>query len=76
MSVKCSVHESCKAMVKIDGVSVCYECWNRGSQEERAWIKKAVELYNKGFLTKDDLQSYLTSIAFHQIDPTFPVHLE
>jgi len=76
MSVKCLVHKQCKATVRINGVPVCYECWNSASSKERGWYKRATEMYTKGLLTKEDLESYLAQIAYHHIDPTVPIWLD
>ena len=73
--MKCLVHPDCKATVKVSNVVLCWECWNKANAEEREWFKKAIDMYNRGLITKKELDDYLTMIGFHEVDPTFPVHI-
>ena len=78
LKTKCLVHKSCKASVKVNGVDVCFECWNSGSaygKPERAWIEKATKMYARGLITEKELNDKLAIIAYHLIDETIPVFI-
>ena len=70
----CEAHKECRAHVRIDGVPVCYECWNNGNQQEREWINLIVKKYSRGLITEDEMRQELLDVAYHEIDPTYPVH--
>ncbi|GAH38215.1 unnamed protein product [marine sediment metagenome] len=72
---KCLVHPDCKATVRVNHVDICYECWNNANAEERGWFTKAIRMYNYGLITREELDDCLSSIGFHEVDPTFPIHL-
>jgi len=74
--MKCLIHPDCKATVKVNNVTLCWECWNKANTEEREWFKKATDLYNHGLITKKELDDYLFSIGYHEVDPELPVHLK
>ena len=74
-TMKCLVHPECKASVKVDGIALCYECWNKATLEERQWFEKAINLYNRGLTTKQEFEDTISIISYHNIDPTIPVHI-
>lgn len=59
----CILHPLTKASVRIDGVELCYECWNKASAEIREKIKRAVANWNKGLYTKEDFENVLFHIT-------------
>lgn len=73
--MKCLIHPECIATAEVDKVDLCYECWSKANVEERGWFKKAIAVYNRGLLTKRDLEDYLFTVSYHEVDPTVPVHI-
>ncbi len=72
---QCIIHPESRATVEVNNVELCHECWNKASAEEREWFKKAISMYNRGLLTKKELDDCLSLIGYHVIDPTVPVNM-
>ncbi len=81
MAIVCSYHLKCdlpqrsKASAKINSTEICYDVWNKATDEERNWIKRATDLYNRGLTTKKEFSDSMLGICYHHIDPTAPVFL-
>ena len=60
----CICHPSCRATVKINGIILCWECWNKATTKSRKLIERATEEYGRGLLTREDLDSWLANICF------------
>lgn len=61
----CLLHPSCRASVTINMVDLCYECWNRASDETREIIKRVTNNWSRGLLTLEDLHNDLADITFN-----------
>lgn len=72
----CILHPLTGASVRIDGVDLCYECWNRASAETREKIKRAVANWNKGLYTKEDFENVLAMIATDPNNPELMASIE
>lgn len=60
----CLLHPSCKASATVNMVDLCYECWNKASDETREKIKRVTSNWSKGLLTLEDLHDDLARVAF------------
>ena len=72
---QCIIHPESRATVEVNNVELCHGCWNKASAEEREWFKKATSMYQRGLITKTDLDDTLFTIGYHEVDPTVPVHI-
>ena len=72
---KCDLPQKSKATVAINNTNICYDAWNRATTEERSWIKKATDMYNRGLTTRQEFSDAMLQICYHHTDQTLPVHV-
>ena len=81
MPIVCSYHPRCDlpqksvASVKVNTVEICFDAWNKATEEERGWFRRVTDMYNRGLVTKKEFSSLLQDICYHHVDPSYPVHV-
>lgn len=81
MTIRCPFYSKCDlptkslAVVRVNDVELCSDMWNKATTEEREWFMKATSMYNRGFITKQELRDAILGICYHHIDPTAPVYI-
>jgi len=61
--------------VSVNSVNVCRKCWEDSNDQEKRWIRQITNKYMRGLITRDGMDQELLEVAFHIIDPTYPVHI-
>ena len=78
-NIVCTHHPRCdlpwksKSSVAINHTEICYDAWNKATEEERNYIRKVTDMHSRGLITRQEFSDNMSGVCYHHIDPTFPV---